>query len=156
VNPSVAGPGDEVVFSITAANLGSEAAVDAYVLDDVPDYLEILEVEVLPEDQGREVLPREGQMVVADVGTIGPDYEVTVRIRARIREDAPEQICIENVAEFVAPNCPGRSAEVLCWQLPESGGRPTSWSLFAGLVISGVLVLGLALAIVRERLPWRA
>jgi len=145
VSPSVASPGDEVVFTITMVNVGRDAAVDAYVLDNVPDYLEILEVTVKPRDQGQELLPRKGQMVVVDVGTLGQDFVVEVMIRARVREDAPAPVCIENVAEFRAPNCPNRSAEVLCWELPESGEQHISWMLPTGAVAMA-LGLGLALA----------
>jgi hypothetical protein len=125
-------------------NVGQGAAIDAHVFDDVPDYLEILEVQVLPEDQGQEILPRNGQAVVVDLGTLGQDFETTITIRARMREGAPEKVCIENVAEFRAPNCPSRSAEVLCWQLPESGEdrARTAWMLPVGL---GAAALGLGL-----------
>jgi uncharacterized repeat protein (TIGR01451 family) len=147
VSPGVAGPGDEVVFTISVVNVGRDAAIDARVFDDVPDYLEILDVQVSPEDQGQEMLPRSGQAVVVDLGTLGQDFETAITIRARIREDAPEKVCIENVAEFYAPNCPGRSAEVLCWGLPESGalGARTSWMLLAGFS-AVALGLGLLLA----------
>jgi hypothetical protein len=90
------------------------------------------------------VTPRQGQRVVVDVGTIGQGFEVTVVIRTRVRQDAPPDICVENLAEFRAPNCPDRSAAIIC-TLPVSGGT-TSWPM----VVSGlgvcVLVVGLALA----------
>jgi uncharacterized repeat protein (TIGR01451 family) len=145
VSPGVVQPDDEVVFTITVINVGQEAAVDARVLDAVPDYLEILEVHVIPKDQGQEILPRAGQTVVVDVGTLGQDYEVTVLIRARLRADAPAQVCVENVAEFRAPNCPDRAAEVLCWQLPESG-RMNTLLTTVGVLATIVLVLSLALS----------
>lgn len=150
VSPGVVAPGDEVLFTITAVNVGRGAAVDARVLDRVPDYLEILEVSVTPQDQGQEVLPRSGQAVVVDVGTLGQDFVVEIQIRARVREDAlvrqdsNGQVCVENVAEFWAPNCPSRRAEVLCWQLGESGGQHSSWLLLSGVAMS-VLALGLVL-----------
>jgi uncharacterized repeat protein (TIGR01451 family)/LPXTG-motif cell wall-anchored protein len=155
VSPGVAEPGEEVVFSISVVNVGGAAAVDAHVLDNVPDYLEILEVTVHPEDQGQELLPRRGQTVVVDLGTLGQDFETEILIRARVREDLPVsqdshgQVCIENVAEFWAPNCPAREAEVSCWQLPESGGQRAPWLLPIGLVAS-VLALGLVLARTRR------
>jgi uncharacterized repeat protein (TIGR01451 family) len=147
VYPDVAGPGDEVVFTISVVNVGRDAAIDARVLDDVPDYLEILDVQVSPKDQGQEILPRSGQAVVVDLGTLGQDFQTKITIRARIREDAPETVCIENVAEFYAPNCPGRSAEVLCWGLPESGGQQAPWMLPLGL---GAVALGLGLLLANK------
>ena len=69
---------------------------------------------------------------------------MTILIRTRIREDAPAQVCIENVAQFRAPNGPDRSAELLCRQLPESGGQPTTWMLLAALV-AGLLAWSLVL-----------
>ena len=149
VSPGVAGPGDEVVFTISVVNVGRAAAIDAHVFDNVPDYLEILEVQVLPEDQGQEILPRNGQRVVVDLGTLGQNFKTTILIRARIREDAPEKVCVENVADFYAPNCPGRSAQVLCWGLPESGAPPArnSWMLPLGL---GAVALGLSLLLANK------
>jgi uncharacterized repeat protein (TIGR01451 family) len=144
VSPSVAGPGDEVLFTISVVNIGRDAAVDAYVVDRMPEYLDILDVQLLPEDQGGEALPRDGQTVRVDLGDLGQDFETTILIRARVRQDVPAQTCIENVAEFFAPNCPSRKAELLCWQLPESGQARSTWLLPAGLVAS---TLGLILAL---------
>jgi uncharacterized repeat protein (TIGR01451 family)/LPXTG-motif cell wall-anchored protein len=147
VSPNVAAPGDEVAFTITVANRGRETAVHARVLDSVQAYLEVLKVTVIPGDQGREVVLRSSQSVVVDVGTLGQDFEVTVRIRTRVRQDAPAQVCVENLAEFRAPNCPDRNAEVICWQLPETGGERMAWLLFGGLatsVLVSVLVWSLA------------
>jgi uncharacterized repeat protein (TIGR01451 family) len=145
VSPEVAQPGEEVLFVISVVNIGREAAADARIIDRVPDYLEILEVQVIPEDQGQELLPRKDQTVLVDLGTLGQDFEAAVAIRARVREDAPAPLCVENVAEFRAPNCPDRSAEVACWQLPESGGQQLSWMVPIGEIVAA-LGLGLALA----------
>jgi LPXTG-motif cell wall-anchored protein/uncharacterized repeat protein (TIGR01451 family) len=146
---AAAQPGDEVVFAIDVVNEGQEAAIDVRVFDDVPDVLEILEVQVIPDDQGQEVLPRRGQRVLVDLGTLGQDFETTVVIRTRVREDAPPEVCIENAAEFRAPNCPDRRAAVVCWQLPEAGGAKQNWTLIAGLATS---LLGLGLVLLGRRL----
>jgi uncharacterized repeat protein (TIGR01451 family) len=140
----MARPGDEVIFNIEVTNEGRAAAVDARVIDIVPAYLEILEVTVTPSDQGQEVMPRRGQRVVVDVGTIGQGYEVTIIIRTRMRQDASPHVCVENLAEFRAPNCPDRSAAILC-TLPESGGK-TPWPIAIGGLGLCLLVLGLTLA----------
>jgi uncharacterized repeat protein (TIGR01451 family) len=142
--PDVARPGDEVIFTIEVTNRGRAAAVDARVIDTVPEYLEILEVAVTPPDQGREMTPRRGQTVIVNVGTIGQDFPVTVVIRTRVRQDAPPEVCVENLAEFRAPNCPDRSATIIC-TLPESGGK-TLWPMAVGGLGLCLLALGLALA----------
>jgi uncharacterized repeat protein (TIGR01451 family)/LPXTG-motif cell wall-anchored protein len=142
--PDMARPGDEVIFVIEVTNEGRAAAVDARVIDTVPAYLEILEVTVTPSDQGQEVMLRRGQTVVVDVGTIGQGYEVTIVIRTRMRQDAPSYVCVENLAEFRAPNCPDRSAAIIC-TLPESGGT-TTWWMVASALGACLLALGLALA----------
>ncbi len=144
--PDMARPGDEVIFTIQATNRGQAAAVDARVIDTVPAYLEIMEVTVLPSDQGQEVTPRRGQTVVVDIGTIGQDFEVTIVIRTRVRQDAPPYICVENLAEFRAPNCPDRSAAIIC-TLPEAGGTTTWWMVAGGL---GVCVLALSLGLAKR------
>ena len=85
-------------------------------------------------------------MVIVDVGTIGQAYEVTVVIRTRMRQDAPPYLCVENLAEFRAPNCPDRSAAIIC-TLPESGGTTTWWMAAGGL---GVCVLVLSTMLVKR------
>jgi uncharacterized repeat protein (TIGR01451 family) len=142
--PELARPGDEVTFTIEVSNRGRAAAVDAWVIDTVPAYLEILEVAVHPSDQGREVTPRRGQRVVVDVGTLGQGFPVTIVLRTRVRQDAPPEVCVENLAEFRAPNCPDRSAAIIC-TLPESGGKNLRPMAVGGLGLC-LLALGLALA----------
>jgi uncharacterized repeat protein (TIGR01451 family)/LPXTG-motif cell wall-anchored protein len=142
--PAVAKPGEEVICTIFVSNTGRAAAVNAQVIDHVPDDLEILDVSVDPEDQGQEMIPRIGQQVIVDVGTIGPGFEVTIVIRMRVREDTPQDVCVENLAEFRAYNCPDEDAAVIC-TLPETGGSSILWMVAGGLG-TVLLVLSLVLA----------
>jgi len=141
--PEVARPGDEVIFTIEVTNEGRKTAVDARVIDTVPAYLEILEVTVTPPDEGEEVEPRNGQTVEVNVHEIEEGEKVTIVIRTRVRQDAPPEVCVENLAEFKAPNCPDQNAAILC-TLPETGGTTPWWMVAGGLGVC-VLVLGLAL-----------
>jgi uncharacterized repeat protein (TIGR01451 family)/LPXTG-motif cell wall-anchored protein len=143
--PAVAQPGEEVICTISVTNTGRAAAEHAQVIDHVPDYLEIRGVAVDPEDQGREMIPRIGQQVIVDIGTIGPGFEVTIVIRTQVREDAPRDVCVENLAEFRAYNCPDEGAAVICTGLPETGGSSILWTVAGGLG-TVLLVLSLVLA----------
>jgi LPXTG-motif cell wall-anchored protein len=133
-----------VIFTIDVTNEGREKAVDARVIDSVPEYLEVVAVRVEPSDEGQEVTPRNGQTVVVDVQDIGQGEKVTIFIRTRVRQDAPPKVCVENLAEFRAPNCPDQSAAVIC-TLPETGAATPWWMVVGGLGVCA-LVLGLALA----------
>ena len=152
--PAVAARGEEVTCIIVVKNEGEEKAENAHIIDDMPDYLDILDVVVDPAGQVRKQ-ELNGQELDLDVGTIGrwngdgKPFEVKVIVHARVREDAPQPVCVENLAEFRADNCPDRAAAVLC-TLPETGGTGIWWTAAGGLG-TVVLVLGLLLA-KRERL----
>jgi uncharacterized repeat protein (TIGR01451 family)/LPXTG-motif cell wall-anchored protein len=149
VTPEIAGPGDEVIFTIEVSNQGNEKAVGAYVFDDIPEHLEVEDVVITPADQGMWEKTNSSQQVVVSLGTIGRDLGVVrIEIHARVRQDAPPKLCVENLAEFRAHNCPDRSAVIICTP-PETGGTTPWWMVAGGLGVC-VLVLGLALS-KRER-----
>jgi uncharacterized repeat protein (TIGR01451 family) len=145
----VAKPGEEVTCVIVVKNGGEKKAVDAQIIDHLPDYLDlILPVVVEPEDQGSALPPR-GQELVINIGTIGKDTKdwkgVEVVIRARVRDTAPAPVCVENVAKFTAYGCPSKEAAVVCIGIPETGRQSIWWTVAGGLG-TVLLVLSLVLA----------
>jgi uncharacterized repeat protein (TIGR01451 family) len=98
-DPPQALPGEEVTFTLEVTNQGQAAAVDVVVTDDVPQYLEILEVTTT---QGTVTI--EGQTVTVEVGVVGPGFVVEIVIRTRLREDTPAPLEMENLAVLKSPN----------------------------------------------------
>jgi uncharacterized repeat protein (TIGR01451 family) len=75
--------GDEVVFSITATNLGTITADDVVVTDPIPDYMDVIEATTTKGN-----VSSEGRTVIVTIGPIAPGEEVSIRIRVRINERA--------------------------------------------------------------------
>jgi uncharacterized repeat protein (TIGR01451 family) len=153
--PSEAVPGEEVTFYIEVTNRGRNAAVDVVVTDDVPQYLEILEVTTT---QGTVTIA--GQRVTVQVGTVGPDYVVEIVIRTRVRLDAPVPIVMENVAVLKSPNggeriTPPVIINVSAPNLPETGGIKRGTNAIAwiggGILVLGMMVVGIERA--RHKTP---
>jgi uncharacterized repeat protein (TIGR01451 family) len=125
VEPTAALPGEEVVFTIEATNEGQEALVGVVIVDEVPEYLEILEVTTT---QG--TVHVEGQTVWVEVGTIGPGFLVEIVIRTRVRDDVPRPHEIENVAVMRSYNSHDRETSLVVItvpieRLPPAGGGPS-------------------------------
>jgi len=142
-DPTEASPGKEVAFTLRVVNNGNVGAVGVVVTDDIPAYLEIVEVTTT---QGEITI--DGQRVTVQVGTVGPDYEVTVVIRTRVRPETPAPLTVENVAILSCPNCHDRWARTLVDitgpDLPVTGGLGTWWMVAACL---GTGLVGLSLAL---------
>jgi uncharacterized repeat protein (TIGR01451 family) len=145
-DPTEARPGEEVTFTLHVVNRGNIAAVDVVVTDDIPAYLQILEVTTT---QG--VVTIDGQRVTVAVGTIGPDFEVQMLIRTRVRPETPAPLTVENVAILACPNCHDRWAraevDIVGPDLPVTGGLSTWWMVAACL---GTGLVGLSLALSRR------
>jgi len=121
-DPALAMPGEEVTFYIEATNRGQEAAVDVVVVDELPEYLEILQVTAT---QGTVTV--EGQVVTVDVGVIGSGFVIQITIHTRVRLDAPAPIDLQNVAQLHSPNggdhtSPPATVVVPGESLPLTGG----------------------------------
>lgn len=146
VEPSQVRPGDEVLFTIEVTNRGQAGAVNVYVVDDIPEYLEILDVNT---SQG--TWKQEGQKITVEIGVIGEGYVVEILIHARVRDDAPVPLSIENVAVVRSDNCPDPSARVDLLivgdpdRLPVTGGFSTWW-LLAALLGTGLVAASLMLS----------
>jgi uncharacterized repeat protein (TIGR01451 family) len=148
--PSEAMPGQEVTFTIEVTNRGRQAAVDVVVTDDVPEYLEIMEVTTT---QG--IVTVEGQRVTVEVGTVGPGYFVEIVIHTRVRSDTPALTVMENVAILKSPNGGERTTppviiDVPVPNLPQTGGiRPSSSGIAwvgAGIAVLALAVIGMGMA----------
>jgi uncharacterized repeat protein (TIGR01451 family) len=145
-DPAEAKPGEEVTFTLFVVNHGNIAAVDVVVTDDIPAYLEILEATTT---QGDVVI--DGQRVTVYVGTVGPEFEVEIVIRTRVRPETPAPLTVENVAILACPNCHDRWAraevDITGPGLPVTGGLSTWWMVAACL---GTGLVGLSLALSRR------
>jgi uncharacterized repeat protein (TIGR01451 family) len=147
VDPAETWPGEEVTWTLWAVNNGNIACVDVVVTDDVPIYLEILDVTTT---QG--MVSIEDQRVTVQVGTMGPGFEIQIVIRTRVAPDTPAPLTLENVAVLACPNCHDRWAraevDILDAPLdvpPPTGGLGTWWML-AACIGTGLVGLSLVLA----------
>lgn len=144
--PAEVRPGDEVLFTIHVTNRGQRASINTYVIDDIPGYLEILDVRT---SQGTPSW--EGQRVVVDIGVIGQDYVVEIKIYTRVREDAPAPLVVENLATVRSDNCPEPSARALVQIIGDPGrlpvtGRQSNWWLLAAVLGTGLVAVSLAMS----------
>ena len=142
-DPLEALPGEEVTFTLEVTNQGQAAAVDVVVTDDVPQYLEILEVTTT---QGTVTI--EGQTVTVEVGVVGPGFVVEIVIRTRLREDTPAPLNLENVAVLVSANAGQRtSLPVIIYVpglLPVTGRLLALWLAYV-ILGGGLAALGIRL-----------
>jgi uncharacterized repeat protein (TIGR01451 family) len=145
-DPAEARPGEEVTFTVHVINKGNIAAVEVVVTDDIPAYLKVLEVTAT---QGEVTI--DGQRVTVHIGTMGPEFEVTIVIRTRVRPETPAPLTVENVAILACPNCQDRWAraevDIIGPDLPVTGGLGTWWMVAACL---GTGLVGLSLALSRR------
>jgi uncharacterized repeat protein (TIGR01451 family) len=168
-DPAEAWPGEEVTFTVIVRNEGNIAAVDVVVTDDIPAYLEIVEV---TSTQGEIAI--DGQRITVEVGTIGPEFEVRIVIRTVVRADTPAPLTVENVAILSCPNCDEKWARaevvvkggdaptptVVCPpgcspvkgppSMPSTGGLGTWW-MVAACLGTGLVGISLALSGRQER-----
>jgi uncharacterized repeat protein (TIGR01451 family) len=119
--PSEAFPGELVTFVLEVTNLGNVAAVDVVVMDQVSEFLEILEVTTT---QGE--VRVDYQLVTVEVGTVGPEFLVEIVVRTRVRDDAPVPLDIPNVAELSSPNGGDRTTIPVTISVPSSILMPTT------------------------------
>jgi uncharacterized repeat protein (TIGR01451 family)/LPXTG-motif cell wall-anchored protein len=75
--------GDEVTFILSVTNKGDATAHDVVVTDSLPDYLDVLEVSA-----SRGEVATNGRTVTVTIGAVEPDEQITIRIRARVNEQA--------------------------------------------------------------------
>lgn len=144
--PAEVRPGDEVLFTIHVTNRGQTASINTKVIDDIPGYLEILDVRT---SQGTPSW--EGQRVIVDIGVIGQDYVVEIKIYTRVREDAPAPLVVENLATVRSDNCPEPSARALVQIIGDPGrlpvtGRQSNWWLLAAVLGTGLVAVSLAMS----------
>jgi len=98
-DPEEAHPGEDVTFTLKVTNEGQQTAVGVVVTDEMPEYLEIIDVTTT---QGAVII--EGQTIAVDIGAVGPGFVVEIVIRTRVREDAPAPMDMENVALLTFSN----------------------------------------------------
>jgi uncharacterized repeat protein (TIGR01451 family) len=138
-DPALALPGEQVTFTIEATNRGRNAAVDVVITDQVPQYLEIIEVTTT---QGTVEIA--GQQVTVRAGTIGSGFVVRVVIRTRVAADAPAPLDLTNVAVLRSPNggeriSPPATVVIPGAFMPETGHASPVWMIPAiGLLLAAV------------------
>jgi len=160
-SPSVAAPGDRVVWTWTISNVGTVGSGPLTFTAQVPD---VLTLDGVTASAGAAVFS--GQGVTAEIGSLGPGQSATVTInttltggqarwpltiharllgtsrkagaKARAVQSAGDQVCMTGyVADVSATAC----LTVFPFELPETGGRPVGAAVgrWVGL---GVLILG--------------
>jgi len=150
--PENALPGERVTFTLEVTNRGQHAAVDVVVTDQVSSYLEILDVTTT---QGTVTV--EGQNVIVQIGTVGPDFVVEIVIQTVVRLDTPVPLDVANVAQLRSPNSTDRTSPPVTIKisdtlLPQTGGRTVVW-MAPALLAGGLLALGVGLQR-RKRTHW--
>jgi uncharacterized repeat protein (TIGR01451 family) len=145
VEPTEVRPGDEVLFTIEVTNQKHTGAVNTQVIDEISEYLEILDV-----DTSQGTWRQEGQKIIVDIGVIGQDYVVTIRIYTRVRDDAPTPLSLENLASARSDNCNDPKALALLRLVGEPGlpvtGGFSTWWLLAAILGTGLVAVSLALS----------
>ena len=137
--PNEALPGEQVVITIEATNEGRAAVVGVVIVDDVPQYLEILSVTAT---QG--AVHIEGQKVWVEVGVIGPEFWVEIVVLTRVREDVPMPYEMENLAYMFSHNSRDRQTPPVLISVPGVGLPPTgggSWMVWV-VCTAAFLALG--------------
>jgi uncharacterized repeat protein (TIGR01451 family) len=129
-DPSKVLPGEDVTFTIMVANHGQHTAVDVVITDQVPQYLDILEVTT---SQGTVAI--EGQEVTVEVGDVGAGFAVEIVICTRVQPNVSAPITLENVALLDSPNGGSRTSppamvtisDPLPPLMPDTGRVSFSW-----------------------------
>ncbi|MBA3780411.1 MAG: DUF11 domain-containing protein [Nocardioides sp.] len=96
----VAAPGDQVTYTITVTNRGPSAAPQVRVVDELDPALTLVSAKVVTGDG--EVITTK-RSVVAVFGTLAPRADGTIRITARLDEDAEGRVPNVAVASSQAP-----------------------------------------------------
>ncbi|MFQ5612103.1 MAG: hypothetical protein ACE5H9_08215, partial [Anaerolineae bacterium] len=97
-DPSEAQIGETVTFVINASNLGNQDVTGASIIDNIPDFLDVLSVSSAP-DRSNTI---NGQTVTVDVGTMAPGFEIVVTIVTQINDKAsPLPVTIQNNVSLV-------------------------------------------------------
>jgi len=149
--PQQVSPGEQVTYTIQTTNVGRDAPIDVVVTDIVSEHMEVITATTT---QG--TVDIAGQTVMASVGVIGQNFVVEVEIVARVRDDAPAPLEIENYATFNSPNGgnhrsqpvivsvsgPGSGSAAL---LPVTGWTDVHWGILL------VVAIGIAAVIAELR-----
>ena len=169
VNVTEARVGDEVTFTITVTNRGTEAANDVVVTDPFPEYLDVLEATTT-----RGNITSNGRTVIITIGRVEETDTITIRIRTRVNalaqppegrngvtlstsntSDDPSnntsEVTFRIVADVTPTAVPGpapTAAPVKPAQLPKTGAEDTGNTTVL-LAVAGLLAVGMSLLISR-------
>jgi uncharacterized repeat protein (TIGR01451 family) len=149
-------PGDPVVYTIVATNVGTAPATGVVISDTIPPELHLVSV-----TSSKGIVTINGNFFRVDIGAIYPGEIITIVVHAIVPEGVPDNTVITNWV-FLHSNQGNRqaSADVLLreeggcatppvlpptgYTAPEPGGGTSLWLLLAGLLL---LLLGIALAV---------
>lgn len=144
-DPSTAGIGDTVTWTITVTNPSSVAMPNVTVVDAVPDVLDLLGVETT---QGTVTV--NGNIVTVTIGTLDPGVTVTIRIRTVVSDRANPPVTITNMA-FSGNSSASADLDILPGTLPPTGGRPVGLPLAVWLLLGAALALAAGWGVHRSR-----
>ncbi len=152
--PSCCEPGDEVVYTIVATNVGTAPATNVIISDTIPAELALQDVTT-----SKGTVTIQGNYFEVRVGVIDPGEIVTVVARASVLEGARDGAIVTNTADLRSDQGDRQASDDLMLrdpggcepppELPDTGipvpepevGTP-QWPLVAGLLL---LLLGIVL-----------
>jgi uncharacterized repeat protein (TIGR01451 family) len=141
--PFIAGPGDEVTWTIAVTNRSAFApAYNVSVSDNVPNVVTIINVSA-----SKGTYTFSGRSYTFNIGAIGPNETVLIHILVRVRDDIDTPVLITNVAILNVGDQvieTTQSSVVRVTQLPETGQSPYSEPrhLLLGMLTWGLLSAG--------------
>ncbi len=145
VDPLLAQPDEEVVWTIEVTNPNPFALNDISVTDAIPDALEIISATA---SFGSPTIS--GQNVTYSVATLNAGQTVTVTINTRIRPDAVAQV-ITNVVVLDNTGAEADAAVLTVSALPETGETPWWRSIVGFGTITSIFLLSVLTIALRKK-----
>jgi hypothetical protein len=135
--PPIAGPGEEITYTLRAINPTSETARSIRIEDEMPDSIEILEVNATSGE-----ISINGQTIVFVQSTLLPGERVTIILLTRIREDGDPSNIVNRACLTTSLNTNPSCAEMgffVAEALPDTGQSPVWREVM--LAVFGVVLL---------------
>ena len=138
VDPTFAGPGDEVIWTIEVRNPNDLPIKDITIVDDIPAQLIIIEV-ISPIGKIR----IEGQRIQVDIRELGPNQILRITVRTRVVDDV-SLFEIRNRAVLTTPliSASAQARLVIAEEQPPSGETPL-WAVRLRQILIAAIFIGM-------------
>jgi uncharacterized repeat protein (TIGR01451 family) len=159
-NPSCCEPGDTVVYTIVATNIGSSDVTNVVIADTVPAEVELREVTT-----SKGTVTIQGNYFEVRIDRIAPGEIVTIVATASVREGLPDDTIVTNTAYLRSDQGDRQASSQIVIKgdctppgvlpptgglVPQTEGGVSLWLLLAGLFL---LLFGIALTLRARRSP---